>query len=183
MAYDFSKLKEKITDTEAWLKKEYQGIRTGRAAPALLDNIQVESFGTRVPLIQVGNVGVEGARTLRVNVWNAEQIKDVEKAITSANLGVGVSPDESGVRVTFPELTSERRDTLIKLSKDKLEEARISLRNERDSVWSDIQRQEKDGEMSEDEKFVSKDEMQKLIDEGNKLLEVLGDKKEVEIAS
>lgn len=181
MTYDFSQLKQKIEDTQEWLKKEFQGIRTGRATPALLDNIQIESFGTRVPLIQVGNVGVEDARTLRVNVWNAEQVKDVEKAITDANLGVGVAPDESGVRVTFPELTSERRSMLIKLSKDKLEEARISLRNERDNVWSDIQKQEKDGEMSEDEKFGGKDEMQKLIDGGNKALDVLGKKKEDEI--
>jgi ribosome recycling factor len=181
MSYDFSQLKQKIEDTQEWLKKEFQGIRTGRATPTLLDNIQVESFGTRVPLIQVGNVGVEDARTLRVNVWNAEQVKDVEKAITDANLGVGVTPDESGVRVTFPELTSERRGMLIKLSKDKLEEARISLRNERDNVWNEIQKQEKDGEMSEDEKFGGKDEMQKLIDEGNKALDVLGKKKEDEI--
>ena len=125
MAYDFSSLKQEITDTEEWLKKEFQGIRTGRAAPALLDNIQVESYGSRVPLNQVGNVGVEDARTLRVTLWNAEQVKDVEKAITDANLGVGVSSDERGVRVIFPELTSERRDTLIRISKDKLEEARV----------------------------------------------------------
>ncbi len=183
MAYDFSPLKQKIADTEEWLKKEFQGIRTGRAAPALLDAIQVESYGSRVPLNQVGNVGVEDARTLRVSVWNVEQIKDVEKAITSANLGVGVSSDESGVRVTFPELTSERRDTLIKLSKTKLEEARVSLRNERDTVWSDIQKQEKDGEIGEDEKFSYKDEMQKLIDEGNTSLDLLGRKKEEEIST
>ena len=181
MTYDFSHLKQKITDTEIWLKKEFQGIRTGRATPTLLDGIQVESFGTRVPLNQVGNVGVEDARTLRISVWNTEQVKDVEKAITDANLGVGVSPDESGVRVTFPELTSERRDMLIKLSKDKLEEARVSLRNERDNVWNDIQKQEKDGEISGDEKFSYKDEMQKLIDEGNKSLDVLVRKKEDEI--
>ncbi len=183
MTYDFSQLKQKIEDTEVWLKKEFQGIRTGQATPTLLDNIQVESYGTRVPLNQVGNVGVEDARTLRVSIWNVEQIKDVEKAITDANLGVGVSPDESGVRVTFPELTSERRVTLIKLSKDKLEEARISLRNERDTVWNDIQKQEKAGDISEDEKFGSKEEMQRLIDEGNKSLDTLGDKKEAEIKS
>jgi len=183
MTYDFSPLKQKVTDTEVWLKKEFQGIRTGRATPTLLDSIQVESFGSRVPLNQVGNVGVEDARTLRVSVWNVEQVKDVEKAITDANLGVGVSPDERGVRVTFPELTSERRGTLIKLSKDKLEEARISLRNERDSVWNDIQKQEKSGEMSEDEKFTYKDDMQKLVDEGNKVLDELGNKKEAEIST
>ncbi len=181
MAYDFSHLKQKIEDTEIWLRKEFQGIRTGRATPTLLDNIQVESYGSRVPLNQVGNVGVEDARTLRVNVWNAEQVKDVEKAVTDANLGVGVSSDENGVRVTFPELTSERRDMLIKLSKDKLEEARVSLRNERDNVWNDIQKQEKNSEISEDEKFNYKNEMQKLVDNGNKSLDEIGKKKEEEI--
>ncbi len=181
MAYDFSSLKQKITETEGWLKKEFQGIRTGRATPALLDGIQVESYGARVPLNQVGNVGVEDPRTLRISVWNAEQIKDIEKAIADANLGVGVSSDEKGVRVTFPELTTERRDTLIKLAKGKLEEARISLRNERDDVWQDIQKKEKEGELSEDEKFRYKDEMQKLIDEANKSLDILSDKKEDEI--
>lgn len=183
MAYNFSPLKEKVKDTKEWLKKEFQGIRTGRATPALLDNIQIESFGTRIPLNQVGNVGVEDARTLRISLWNVDQIKDVEKAITDANLGVGVSSDGSGVRVSFPELTSERRTLLIKLSKDKLEEARVSLRNERDSVWNDIQKQEKDGEVSEDEKFRFKEEMQKLVDEGNKSLDELGRRKEEEIQS
>ena len=183
MTYDFSSLNKKITDTEEWLKKEFQGIRTGRATPALLDSVQVDSYGSRVPLNQVGSVSVEDARTLRVVPWNQEQIKDIEKAVTDANLGVGIFSDEKGVRVSFPELTSERRQSLIKLSKDKLEEARISLRNERDVVWSDIQRKEKDGEISEDDKFRYKDEMQKLIDEGNKVLEELGDKKEKEINS
>ncbi|MEX0651911.1 MAG: ribosome recycling factor [Candidatus Paceibacterota bacterium] len=183
MAYNFSSLKEKIADTEVWLKKEFQGIRTGRATPALLDNIHVESFGVRVPLVQVGNVNVEDARSLRINIWNADQVKDVEKALTDANLGVGVSADSTGVRVTFPELTAERRVVLIKLSKDKLEEARVSLRNERDHVWNNIQRQEKDGEISEDEKFSYKEEMQKLIDAGNKSLDEIGRKKEEEIST
>lgn len=183
MAYDFSKLKAKVADTEEWLKKEFQGIRTGRATPTLLDGVQVESFGTRVPLNQVGNVGVEDPRTLRVSVWSADQVKAVEKAITDANLGVGVSADDKGVRVTFPELTADRRVTLIKLAKDKLEEARISLRNERDDVWNDIQKQERDGELSEDDKFRHKEEMQKFIDEGNKALDVLMTRKEGEIAN
>jgi len=181
MTYDFSPLKQKVTDTEAWLKKEFQGIRTGRATPTLLDGIQVESFGARVPLNQIGSVGVEDARTLRINLWNTDQVKDVEKAITDANLGVGVSSDEKGVRVTFPELTSERRDALIKLAKNKLEEARISMRNERDAIWNNIQKQEKDGEISEDEKFRYKDDMQKLVDEGNSTLDALTKRKEDEI--
>ena len=181
MTYNFSNLKQKIADKGEWLKKEFGGIRTGRANPALLDGIQVESFGARVPLNQVGNVGVDDARTLRVSLWNPDQIKNVEKAITDANLGVGVSSDGKSVRVTFPELTSERRESLIKLSKDKLEEAKVSLRGDRDFVWNDIQKLERDGEISEDEKFMYKDQMQKLIDEGNKSMEEVGRKKEEEI--
>jgi len=181
MTYNFSNLKQKIADKGEWLKKEFGGIRTGRANPALLDGILVESFGARVPLNQVGNVGVDDARTLRVSLWNPDQIKNVEKAITDANLGVGVSSDGKSVRVTFPELTSERRESLIKLSKDKLEEAKVSLRGDRDFVWNDIQKLERDGEISEDEKFMYKDQMQKLIDEGNKSMEEVGRKKEEEI--
>ena len=183
MAYDFSSLKKKISDTETWLKKEFQSIRTGRAAPALLDGIQVESYGSRTSLNQVGTVGVEDARTLRVSVWNTAQIKEVERAIVEANLGVGVSSDETGVRVTFPELTSERRETLVKLAKDKREEARVSLRTERDHVWGDIQKKEREGEIGQDDKFRYKEEMQKLVDGGNKALDALLEKKEAEIRS
>lgn len=183
MTYNFSPLKKKIVDTEEWLKKEYQGVRTGRAAPALLDGIQVESYGSRMPLIQVGSVSIEDARTLRVTPWDASQVKAVEKAITDSNLGVGVSADERGVRVTFPELTSERRTALIKIAKDKLEVARISLRTERDYIWNDIQKKTKDGDISEDDKFRFKDEMQKLVDGGNKKLDMLAEKKEAEINS
>ncbi len=180
--YDFSQLKNKIEETKDWLKQEYQGIRTGRAAPALLDNIQVESYGTMMPLNQVANVGVEDARTLRVAPYDASQVKDIEKAVTEANLGVGISADSAGVRVTFPELTAERRDTLIKLAKDKLEEGRVSLRGARDDAWSEIQKKEQDGEMSEDEKFTNKEEMEKIIKEANDELDALLEKKEKEIS-
>ena len=183
MAYDFSPLKKKVADTEEWLKKEYQGIRTGRATPTLLDGVLGESYGSRMPLIQVGSVSVEDARTIRIAPWDQSQIKAIEKGVTDANLGVGVSADERGVRVTFPELTSERRGALMKIAKDKLEDARVSLRGERDRVWSDIQKKEKESEISEDEKFRYKDEMQKLVDEGNKKLDILAEKKRAEIES
>jgi ribosome recycling factor len=181
MTYDFSSLKAKIAETEEWLKKEYQGIRTGRATPTLLDSIQIESYGSRLSLKQVGAISVEDARTLRISPWDATQVKAIEKAVTDANLGVGVSADEKGVRVTFPELTSERREALIKLSKDRLEHARVSLRNERDAVWNDIQKKEKNGEMSEDDKFRFKEDMQKMVDAGNEKLDALLKRKEEEI--
>ena len=180
--YDFSTLKNKIEETKDWLKDEFKSIRTGRAAPALLDGIQVESYGAMMPLNQVANVGVEDARTLRVAPYDASAVKAIEKAITEANLGVGVSADSAGVRITFPELTSDRRATLIKLAKDKLEDAKVSLRGARDDTWSDLQKKEKEGEISEDEKFTSKEEMEKIIKEGSASLDELFAKKEVEIS-
>tara|TARA_B100000745_G_scaffold58094_1_gene34426 strand:- start:18393 stop:18941 length:549 start_codon:yes stop_codon:yes gene_type:complete len=179
--YDFSPLQQRIDETQEWLRKEYAGLRTGRATPTLLDSIYVESYGSRVPLNQVANIGVEDARTLRITPWDRAQVKEIEKAITAADFGVGISTDEKGIRVSFPELTSERRDTLIKMAKEKLEAARQSLRGIREEVWSVIQTQEKEGEMSEDEKFRNKDDLQKHIDAANKALEELFSRKEEEI--
>ena len=181
MAYDFSILKAKISDIEKWLKKEFFSIRTGRATPSILDSIRVDSYGAKLPIVQVANVGVEDNRTLRIVPYDASVGKEIEKAIVASNLGLSVSSDDRGVRVSFPELTSENRSALAKVVKEKLEQARISLRGERDNMWSDIQKQEKEGGMAEDDKFRYKEEMQKLIDEGNSNLELLVDKKEREI--
>jgi ribosome recycling factor len=183
MAYNFTPFKQKLTETEDWLKKEFGQIRTGRAAPALLDGILVESYGARVPINQIGSVNSEDPRTLRITLWDASQSKDVEKAITTANLGVSVSVDEKGVRIFFPELTSERRTLLIKVAKEKLESARVTLRMERDKISKDIDVKEKKDGMGEDEKFRLKDEMQKLIDLTNKKFDELYAKKEKEITS
>lgn len=179
--YDFKSLDQKIAEASEWLHKEYQSLRTGRATPALLDGIQVESYGSRMPLNQVANIGTEDARTLRIAPWDASQIKEIEKAITNANLGVGVSADDRGVRVSFPELTSERRASLIKIAKDKLEDARQSLRAAREDTWNDIQAKERESEITEDEKFKFKGDLQKRIDAANTALEELFKKKEAEI--
>lgn len=181
MAYQFASLKTKAKEVEEWLKKEFSGIRTGRAAPSLLDGIRVDSYGSKVPLNQVGNISVEDARTIRIAPWDKSQIKDIEKAIAEADLGISTGSDDNGVRVSFPELTSDRRAQLQKLTGQKLEEARIRVRSLRDDVWQDIQKQEKDGKISEDDKFRGKDEMQKIIDEANKSLDALAKKKEEEI--
>lgn len=182
MTYNFAPLKEKIKDTHEWLVKEYGGLRTSRATPALLDRVVVEAYGSKLPLNQVASIMPEDARTLRVAPWDVSQAKHIEKALTTANLGVSVGADEKGVRVFFPELTSERRTALIDSARDYLEQARITLRSVRDDVWSDIQKEERDGKMSEDDKFRYKEEMQRLIDEGNHALQGLFEKKEKEIS-
>ncbi len=164
-----------------WLEREFSGIRTGRATPTLLDMIQVESYGTRVPIVQVGSVSVEDARTLRISVWDQSAIKAVEKAITEADLGVSVNADSSGIRVIFPELTSERRVQLLKIAKAKLEESRVSIRGARDEAIKEIDALQKSGDMSEDQKFAGKEDLQKKVDGFNTTLGGLYELKEKEI--
>ncbi len=183
MAYDFSPFKRNTKQVEEWLQKEFGSIRTGRATPAILDGVFVESYGTRMPVSQVGSVALEGPRSLRIAPWDSSQIKAIEKAIITSNLGLSVSVDDKGLRVTFPELTTESRVSFVKMAKQKLEEARVALRTEREKVWEDIQAREKQGGMGEDEKFRLKNEMQKLVDETNKKLEALTESKEKEIMS
>lgn len=181
--YDFTKFKTKSKEVEEWLKKEFSGIRTGRAAPALLDSVKVDSYGAIVPISQIGSVATEDARTIRITPWDTTQIKAVEKAIVAANLGVGVSVDDKGLRVTFPELTSERRLQIVKLAKEKFEQAKVSLRQHREDVLRDIQNREKEGGIGKDDVARYKNELQKFVDLGNKALEDQFAKKESEITS
>lgn len=177
MAYDFSKFKAKVKETEEWLKKELSNVRTGRASAAILDSIKIESYGSMVPISQVGNIGTDDARSLRIVPWDMSQAKEIEKAITVANLGVGIVTDDKGLRVIFPELTGERRIQITKIAKDKVEEARKTLRMHRDEVMKDMQAKE----LPKDDMFRAKNDAQKLVDEGNKALDALFAKKEQEI--
>lgn len=175
---DFGKRLDAVKD---WLQKEYTGIRTGQAAPALLDSIRVEQYGALMPINQVGSVGIENARTLRVSPWDAGMVSAIERAITDANLGVSVATDSSGLRVIFPELTSERRAQLLKLAKGKLEEARVRVRTARDEAMKSIDAKHKTGELSDDARFSKKETLQKQVDAANTMLEGLYTSKEKEI--
>jgi ribosome recycling factor len=178
---DFS-ISQKLTEVIDWLEKEFSGIRTGQATPALLDGVKVESYGTFMPVPQVSSVGIEDARTLRITAWDATLVPAIEKAIRDADLGVSLATDSSGVRVIFPELTGERRTQLVKLAKTKLEESRVSVRGIRDEVMKKIDAAQKAGDISEDEKYSHKESVQKQIDATNQALESLFNKKEVEIS-
>lgn len=181
MAYDFTKFKKTLSGTEEWLKKEFTGIRTGQASPALLDGVKVESYGALVPISQTGSVATEGARTLRIVPWDTSMSKEIEKAITLANLGLSVSVDDKGLRVNFPELTAERRTQIVKLAKEKLEDGKKQVRSHRDEVMKDLKTKEKAGGMGEDEVRRLEKEAQKFVDEANKKLDEIYSKKEKEI--
>ncbi len=181
MAYDFKSLKEKTGDAEQWLSKEYSSIRTGQATPAVLDGVFVESYGSKMSIQQLASVGIEGLKVLRITPYDMEQAKGIEKAIAQSNLGLSVAIDDKGLRITFPDLTAERRASYLKIAKEKLEEARKKLRVARDEVWKDIQEREREGTIREDEKFRLKDEMQKIIDAASSKIEGHLERKEKEI--
>ena len=161
--------------------KEYNQLNIGRASPMVLDGVSVLSYGSHVPLKNIANISIEDPKTLRVAPWDKNQIKDIEKAITSANLGLSVATDDAGIRVIFPQLTTETRQNLVKVLKEKLEEQRIIVRKERERIWDEIQKLEKEGKMTEDEMFRAKEELQKIITETNGNLEATFEKKEREV--
>jgi ribosome recycling factor len=181
MQYNFSNFKTEINKVADYLSKEYSQLNVGRASPIVLDSISVESYGSYVPLKNVASVSIEDPKTLRINAWDKTQLKGIEKAIISSNLGLSVAVDDAGIRVIFPQLTTETRQNLIKILKEKLEESRITVRKERERIWDDIQKLEKEGKMPEDDKFRSKEELQKIIDAINKNLESIFEKKEKEV--
>lgn len=181
MNYDFSKIKNDGERIKERFKQEVTALRTGRANPSILENLLVDSYGSKTPLKHLASISVEDARTLRVAPWDTSVIKNIESAIASSSLGVQPIADKQSVRVSFPSLTEERRKSLVKILFAKLEESRISLRQSRDHIWKDIQDKEKEGEIPEDFKFRFKDELQKIVDKISGDLEEAAKKKEQEI--
>ena len=182
MAYNFSIFKQNVKGLEEWLKSEFTTIRTGRATPAILDGVKVEAYGSNMSITQLGSISIEDARILRITPWDMSQVKAIEKGIMASDLGLSLAVDEKGIRVVFPELTSDRRQALVKIAKQKLEEARITLRNEREKILKDVEGQEKSGKISGDEKFRTKTELQKIVDNAGRVLDQIFTKKEREIS-
>lgn len=175
MSYNTTNFKNELKKIEEWLSKEYASVHTGKATPMVLDSIMVESYGQRMPIKNVASVSIEDPKTLRIAPWDKNQIKDIESAIMEANLGLSVVSDSDGVRAIFPMLTTENRTKLAKILKERLEDARISVRK--------IRQEEMDttSDLSEDEMKRAKDEIQKCVDEANKNLEAIFSKKEADI--
>lgn len=181
MAYDFNSFKKQLAGTDEWLKKEFSQIRTGQASPQILDGVKVEIFGAPMSIKELASVTIEGARSLRISPWDKSQTKEIEKAITVANLGLSIVVDDQGLRVMFPELTADRRKDIAKMAKDKLEDAKKQVRGHRDAIIKDLQNKEKEGGYGKDEIFRLKNETQKFVDEANKKLDDHYSRKEKDI--
>ncbi|MBI4059641.1 ribosome recycling factor [Candidatus Giovannonibacteria bacterium] len=180
-SYDFKKLDEKITALRERFKNETAGLRTGRANPALVEDIKVEAYGAQNPLKNLASITVENAKTLLIQPWDKSLLEALEKGISASSLGLRPSVQKDVIRVILPDLTQERRETLTKLLKEKLEEARVLLRQARDETWKDIQERERAKTISEDEKFRLKGQMEEQAKKGTEKLEEAAKKKEREI--
>ncbi|MBI5254510.1 ribosome recycling factor [Candidatus Falkowbacteria bacterium] len=142
-------------------KKEIGGIRTGRATPSLVENVQVNAYGVRTPLKQLASISIAEVRMLNVEAWDKTVIKDIEKAIAEANVGVTTAADGNVIHVSVPQMTEETRDKYLKILKEKLEKAKISLRSVREKVKDEILAAFKVKEISEDSRYNFIDELDK----------------------
>jgi len=164
---------------EEWLAKEYAQLNTGRATPSLIDSVMVESYGALMPIKNVASISIEDPKTLLVAPWDKGQIKEIERALHLSNLGYSIAAGDTGVRVIVPALTTERRGQLVKLAKERLEDARISVRKAREDSLRVI----KEDALSEDQDRLMKDHLQKAVDATNSILEQLFKKKEIDVTS
>jgi ribosome recycling factor len=181
MSTDVKELEKRMAGAMDALKKEFGGLRTGRASVNLLDPVMVEAYGQRMPLNQVGTVSAPEARLLAVNVWDKGLVTPTVKAIRDSGLGLNPQPDGQTIRIPLPELTSERRAELAKLGHKYAEGARVAVRNIRRDGMDSLKKAEKDHKISEDEHRQKSEEVQKLTDRYVKLVDEALAAKEKEI--
>lgn len=162
------------------LQEELASLRTGRASPALVENIMVDAYGSPMQMKGVASMTVPDAKTLVIQPWDKSLLQAVEKAIRDADLGVSPAVDGAIVRINFPSMTEESRKKLVKIMKEKGEEARVALRKVREEAREEIAKQEKEG-LAEDEKFKMLDEIDKMTKDFTAHVEEITDAKENEI--
>jgi ribosome recycling factor len=170
-----------MDSTMEHLKRELSGLRTGRASTALLDNIKVDYYGNLTPLKQVANVAVPESRLITVQPWEPQLIKEIEKAITAAGLGLNPANDGKIIRIPVPPLSEERRKDLTKLCKKHGEDTKISLRTIRRETNDELKRLQKESKLTEDDLRKHETDIQKLTDQYVQKVDQILKKKEEEI--
>lgn len=173
--------KEQFAKVIEHLHTELSSLRTGRANPALLATVMVESYGASVPLQQIASVTVSDAKTLTIAPWDKSTIPSIEKGIMAANLGFTPGNDGQVIRITLPPMTEERRKDLVKLLGSIAEKARISIRQVREDVMKAVKRAEADGEIAKDDTTKAQKKIQDMVDEYNAQIKQLAEDKEKEI--
>lgn len=183
MMINYKEFEEKMKKSVSVFVENLGSIRAGRANPKILNNIQVEYYGTSTPITQVASVSVPEARLIVVQPWDKSVLGEIEKAIQKADLGINPINDGNVIRLNFPELNEERRKEIVKEIKTLTEEAKVSIRNIRRDSMELVKDLEKKSEISEDELKAAENEVQKLTDKYNKEIDNEFDKKQKEILS
>ncbi len=164
MEFDLSKYEQKMEKTFEVLKREFLGLRTGRASTGLLEPLSVEAYGSKVPISQVGNIGVPEPRMLTIQVWDQALVPSVESAIRASNLGLNPMTEGSLIRLPIPDLTEERRKEIVKLASKYAEDSRVIVRNIRREAMEEVKNLEKNKSLSKDEAFSYYEDIQFLTD-------------------
>jgi ribosome recycling factor len=163
------------------LKNELSTLRTGRASASLVEHLQVEYYGAMTELLTIAQIAVPEPRQITIQPYDKNALKEIEKAIQQSNIGINPVNDGAVIRLNIPAMTEERRKELAKTVSQMAEKSRVAVRNIREDIWKEIQRQEKDGEISEDDKIAGKDELQDVVDKWNLEIKKLAEEKEREV--
>ncbi len=180
---DYNQIEDKMEKTIANLEENYAEIRAGRANPAILNKIKVDYYGVSTPINQVAGISVPEARMIVIQPWDASILKAIEKAILTSDIGINPNNDGKLIRLTFPELTEERRKDIVKDIKKLSEEAKIAIRSIRRDAMDLAKKEQKDGNMTEDEEKQAEDKIQKLTDKKVAEIDEISSKKEKDIMS
>jgi len=163
------------------LNRELNTLRTGRATPALVENIPVDYYGTPTPLNQIASISVPDARAIMVQPWDKQALAEIEKSLMKSDMGFNPSNDGNMITVPIPVLSQERRKELVRLLKKKLEDGKVSIRNVRRDGQENLRKLEKDKLISQDENRRAQDQLQKTTDGHTKIVDQVGTAKEAEI--
>ena len=174
-------IKPELDKVIAFLDRELQKIRTGRASPSLVEDVVVECFGQTFPLKQLAAISTPEPRQILIQPWDKSYIEGIVKALEKTGVGANPIVDKEVIRLSLPPLSEEYRKDLMRLISEKQEQARQTIRRWREAAWDEIQEKYREGEIREDDKFRAKDELQDLVDEYNEKIEKIGERKKKEI--
>ena len=180
---DYDEIKEKMNKSIENLKVKFAEVRAGRANPAILNKVKIDYYGTPTPINQVAGISIPEARMIVIQPWDVSVLKEIEKAILASDIGINPNNDGKVIRLTFPELTEERRKELVKDIKKIAEDAKVAVRNSRRDGIDIAKKLQKDGEMTEDELKQAENKIQKLTDESIAEIDKILQNKESEILS
>lgn len=177
-----NKIKPELDKVISFLERELAKIRTGRATPALVEDVIVDCFGQKLPLKQLAAISVPEPKQISIQPWDKSYIEGIVSALEKTGIGANPVVDQETVRINLPALTEEFRKDLIRLIAEKEEEARKTVRRWREEAWAEIQDKTRNSQIREDDKFRAKDELQELVEEYNEKIEQAAQRKKKEIS-